>query len=88
MDTDSLKITAEVFWIRTRGYLRLVAQLVGLVFVLVGVFNVFAVPIADVGPIATQYRVFGEILLNESGRFVYLDDILLIAVGSVVAWFS
>ncbi|GGJ17562.1 hypothetical protein GCM10008995_29150 [Halobellus salinus] len=83
MDSDRLKITAEVAAIRGRGWIRLLTRLLGIAAVLIGALNFFGFELW------TQYRVWlAQVAGVSTGvGFAYLADFLFIGAGAAVANF-
>jgi len=84
---DGLKINAEVAWIRTRGWLHLGVQLLGLALVFLAVFNLAAPAFTSFGAVA-PYRapIVSTLQLSMSG--VFIADLAVLGVGLVLAWWG
>lgn len=88
MDVDRMKINAETGAIRLRSKLRFFVSVAGMAMVLLAVFNLLIVRFGFT-PAFSQYRSFLEgVMYYETGQAVYFADILLFAIGSVLAWFT
>lgn len=88
MNWERIRISIETTVIRGRGLLRLVGQVAGIVLVLLGGYNMLGAPITgDV--ILPLYRTLlpNAILFDASKGAVYLADVLVAAIGAVLAWF-
>lgn len=85
------KITAKIIWLRIFGQLRTLLRVAGLATVVVAALNMFLfrsdpilglyrTPIADAAP---QWMVF-----NAAEAGVALPDVVLLAIGAVIVWWS
>jgi len=82
----TLPIWAETKMIKLRSFLRFLIALAGVGLVLLGVYNMFVTQLID-APVIAPYRQWGVIAVDRTSGY-YLGDVLIIAVGAVIAWFS
>jgi hypothetical protein len=87
MDWQRLRISAETTAIRVRSRVRLAIALVGIGLVLLGGYNLFGAPLTD-GVTLTFYRDVLVAVGLEEYAITYLAEVVVIAVGAVLAWFS
>lgn len=80
-----IRIRMETLGIRFRSLLKTLVRLAGIGLVLLGVYNMFLVGLLDVGVIA-PYRQWGLIFTGNQSAY-YLGDVLVMAVGAIIAWF-
>jgi len=85
MDTNELRFTARLLGLRAKTYLRFLTGIVGIALVSLGAFNMLVAPVVNLTPLA-PYRGIGVVVF-ERGAY-YLGDILVIAVGAVLAWLA
>jgi hypothetical protein len=83
---ERLKITLEVWGLQAEALTRSAIRLVAIAFVLVGAWNLLAAPVADTTLFSGYRTVTTAVIAGENG-IVFFADILLIAAGSVIAWF-
>lgn len=89
MNYESIKIRAETTYIRFRTLARTLLSVVGIGLVLLGAYNMLLVPAGDMAAVA-PYRVIGTVTF-ETGNGVsgyYLGDVVCMAVGAILAWFT
>ena len=87
MDAERFAVTAEVAWIRVRGWLRVGLRLLGLGLVFLALFNL-------AGPLLSTHSAFApyrdplvSVLSLEAGA-AFVADVLLLGVGLIVAWWG
>jgi len=85
MDRDRIRVTAEAYGIRSRGWVRTIIRGAGIVAVLIGAYNLLLSPLLISPEILTTYRNVVATVLVSSPPF--FTDIALMVVGAVVAWF-
>jgi hypothetical protein len=85
MDFDRVAVTAEIYHIRTKSWLRFSVAVAGLILVFLGVYNMFAPLLFDVN--AFRFYRFATPVVFDRGAF-YFEDIAAMAVGAVMAWWS
>jgi hypothetical protein len=86
MNWERAKITATTTAVRARAKLRLLVQLVGLVAIALGAWNMLVVPSAGVEPLWTGYRAVAGVAAVGDQAIVAIADVGLMAAGAVVAW--
>jgi len=89
---ENVKLNAEIYGIRGRGWLRLLFQLLGIAMVALGGYNLL-VPRATAAPFIRFYTwVAPEIIYVNgdafSGSAILVADVVVIVVGAVVAYLS
>jgi len=85
MDRKRVRLSAEAYTIRGRGWVRLAVQLVGAAAMLIGAFNLLFADYVVWDAVLTVYRdVLGSVITY---REDVLADIALMVVGAVLAWF-
>jgi len=82
----SKPIWLETLGIRLRGLLKTTVRVVGILLVLFAVYNMFAAPLFDL-PVHAPYREWGVVLASNQKGY-YIGDVLLIGLGSIIAWFT
>jgi hypothetical protein len=85
MDLDRWRVQFETFYIRFRTFIKTGVRLAGVGVVLLGAFNLLSF-VSTVTPIFTGYRTFGISLFGPAGS--YYADVLLVLIGSAIAWFA
>ena len=78
----------EVVGLKARVYAKTAIRLLGLVAVLVGTYHLLGPLIDPTLPTWAPWRVIGVTANAGSGGVYYLGDVLVIAVGAIVTWFS
>ncbi|RDZ65983.1 hypothetical protein C5B90_06445 [Haloferax sp. Atlit-12N] len=86
MDRESMKISAETTYIRSRGNLKLGIRLLGIAALIIGAHNMMLSEITGT-LLFPFYRSLIEGVIFAQGGFMPFADILLMAVGAAVAWF-
>jgi len=86
MDTERLQITLGTYAIRFRAKVRMLVQVVGIMLLLWGVFNMLVAPVAGLEAVA-PYRVFGPVMAGSDGAY-YIGDALVMCAGAILAWFA
>jgi len=86
MDFERLRVRFETIYIRSRTWFKTVIRLLGLALVLLGVYNMFLVPLFELQTVA-PYRIFGPTMNPWEGGY-YLGDALIICIGAAIAWFA
>jgi len=84
MDIERLKVSLEVFYLRSKGWTRTGIRLLGIALVLLGAYNLLAAPVLQAQPIA-PYRELGLVIFRRGAY--YLGDMLIMAVGAILTWF-
>lgn len=85
MSWQSVRIRAEVAWIRARSTLRVLVRLAAIGIVLLAATNLFAAPVLGYEAVA-PYRLDIPIFFD-TGSSIFLMDAVAILGGSAVAWF-
>jgi hypothetical protein len=83
---ERIKITLEVWGIRTRGHIRSTVRLIGLALAVLGAYNLLAI-YAGASPILTGYRSLTSAIVIADLGITHFADFVLIAVGGMLAWF-
>lgn len=82
---ESSYSSVSLWKIRLRNWLMTPLQLLSISMVLIGAWNLIAVPVG--GPaLFDVYRVFGTLSADGPAFVFYLGDIIVIAVGSAFLW--
>jgi hypothetical protein len=84
----SVIMDLKVFGLRARVYARTAIRLLGLIAVLIGTYHLLFSFIDPSLPTWAPWRVIGVTASPDSGGIYYLGDVLVIAVGAIVTWFS
>jgi hypothetical protein len=84
MNLQRLKISLETAGIRARTRLRLLVQLAGIGLVVIGGLNLLIAPISTIDPVAQQ--IVYQPVQNSVGLRPMHADVVLIAVGAIIAW--
>lgn len=87
MITERIKVSAESYWIRSRGWLRTLFQTVGVGLVLIGAANMlFGVGLLtayrELLPMAATVGTAGDV------SAVAIADVVLMAVGAIITWLA
>jgi hypothetical protein len=85
MDVNRAAVTAEPYYIRAQSWLRLLVGIAGLGLLLLGIYNMFAPLLLDVT--ALRFYEQGWFVAFDRGAF-FFEDIVVMAVGAVVAWWA
>lgn len=90
MDTERWRVNAETAAIRGRTLVRSVVQVAGVVAVLLGAYNLLLYP--SVGEtLWVGYRSVLPMVTaagsSDGGGIIAVSDVILMAVGAVLAWF-
>lgn len=85
MDFTRLKVTAETYYVRFRTIFKTGVRLFGLGLVLLGVYNMFLVPLFGFQAVA-PYRLFAPVINPWRGGY-FLGDAIMIGIGAAIAWF-
>jgi len=80
-----IRIRMETLGIRFRSLFKTLVRIAGIGLVLLGVYNMFLVGLLDMSVIA-PYRQWGLIFTGKQSAY-YLGDVLVMAVGAIIAWF-
>lgn len=82
----------ELIRIKSKTLLSTSVAVVGLALAIVGGFNLLQIGVAGVDPILTTYRQLDAGVAVVDGttraRYIHVADIILIGVGSAVAYIS
>lgn len=85
MDVNRAAVAAEPYYIRVRSWLRLLVGALGLGLLLLGIYNMFAPLLFDVA--AVRFYEQGWLVAFDRGTF-YAEDIAVMAIGAVLAWWA
>jgi hypothetical protein len=88
MDTERLKVTAEVGYLRIRGLVRTGIRFIGVLAVLLAAYNwLFWAPLGG-EPFFTVYRSLLPLSGATAGAtIIHPADLVLMVVGAIIAWF-
>jgi len=86
MDRQSMKITAETTYIRSRGNLKLGMRILGIAALIIGAHNMMLSGVTGT-LLFPVYRSLIDGAIFAQGGVISFADILLMAVGAAVAWF-
>lgn len=87
MQWARLKASIEAYGIRGRAYVRLAVGVVGIGIVVLGAINLLTV--SGIEPGIGSYRALGgEIVQIRQGVVIHTADVVLIAVGAIIAWLA
>lgn len=87
MDTEKLKINAEVYGTRAKAKLRMLVGFAGLLLVGLGAYNLLLAPVLDMSVYA-PYRGFGLVSNSTQEVAYFVGDFVVMGIGGLLAWFS
>lgn len=85
MNWQRLRITAETSLIRGRTVIRTLIALAGVALVVIGGVNLLSGGVW--APYRSLLRTVGVTTVAEQ-QFIYVADVVVIALGAVAAWFA
>jgi hypothetical protein len=80
-------VDLEIVGIRARAHAKNLVRLLGLLAVLLGFYHLFVPFVGPSLPTWAPWRVFGLTANVASGAIYHIGDVVVIAVGAIVAWF-
>lgn len=91
MNQEHLKTSLEVRYLRAKGKAAFGVQVVGMLLVLLAVYNLFLA-----GTVGTEiwfgYREFLEATTvvgeGQNARFIHVADVVLFGLGAAVVWWA
>jgi hypothetical protein len=82
----NLYLTLEIWGIRCRGWLRTGMRAFALAIVLLGGYNLLAAPLVGEAFLSEYRSLWSAMYLAENSAY-YLADLLILVLGTIVAWF-
>lgn len=76
----------EVAGLKLRNQIKFLVRIAGLALVLLGAYNMFLGPVN--GALFVEYRQLGLIMSQQGQSAFFLSDVVVMAVGAVIAWFT
>ncbi|MDT3437848.1 hypothetical protein [Haloarcula sp. 1CSR25-25] len=88
MDWERVRVSVGIYSLKLKNKLRFGVQILGLALVLLGAYNLVAVPVLGTEAYA-PYRLGIAIWATTTSPAVFaLGDVLAIAVGSILAFWA
>jgi hypothetical protein len=87
MDSDAVRVRAESWSRRLRAKMHNVGKLAGLALVVLALFNILGPRFTDLEAIAPYRPVFATLLIPPITDAL-VADLVVLAVGLVVAWWG